>query len=326
MARPTNKSKTLVVGARGSPLSVAQTKLVIASLKRLRPDLNIILKTIKTSGDSPASILGPGQGDKGLFVREIEEALLNSQIDLAVHSAKDLPFQLPQGLTLGPAPERGNAFDLLVSRDNHTLKTLPKGSKVGTSSPRRQALLLNFRRDLTIVPIRGNVATRLDKIGQIADAIILAAAAVSRLEGLNCAQSYQIPPEIMLPAPGQGQLALEIRADDQQLLSYLAPLNHHLSSLAMTAERAFMGRLGAGCHAPAAAWARDEGHELIIDAIASDPQGVQVLRCQKACPLSSGLTGAGDLGNMAADYLLDCGASVLCQGQNPPPKAHKDAQ
>jgi hydroxymethylbilane synthase len=294
------------------------------AIQRLSPALKPVLKTIKTSGDSPQSRFGPGQGDKGLFVKEIEEALLAGEIDLAVHSAKDLPTNLAQGLTLGPVPPRAPAGDLLFSLAGWTLQSLPQGARVGTSSLRRRALLLSARADLSIVPIRGNVATRLKKIGTEVEAVVVAAAAVARLEelhqleGLETASFVEIPPEIMLPAPGQGLLALEIRPD-LQIQNALAGLEDFSASLAFSAERAFMVHLGAGCHIPAAAWARLEDGSLVINALAASADGKKVLKTPlMKTDLSSDTAvsrqKAAELGHLAAEKLLQSGAAQLFSG------------
>jgi hydroxymethylbilane synthase len=213
------------------------------------------LLAIKTRGDRLRQIPLAGAGDKGLFVREIEDALLESRADLAVHSLKDVPVELRDGLTLGPVPRRGDEKDVLVSFAFAGLSALPAGARVGTSSPRREVQLLARRPDLVILPLRGNLDTRLRKLeaGEC-DAAVLAAAGLDRL-GLLVPHRESLDPPAFLPAPGQGALGLEFRADREDLPPLLAFLNHEPSRLRAEAERAFLAGLGLGCQAPAAAWA-----------------------------------------------------------------------
>jgi hydroxymethylbilane synthase len=255
---------TIKVGARGSNLSRTQTMLVIESLERLNPNLKFEFLPITTSGDDPYSKPIGSQGLKGLFVKEIESALLNRQIDLAVHSAKDLTSELPDGLTLGPCIKRVEPWDVMIFGAKQSLCTLPKEAKIGTSSLRRQAFLKAYRRDLIISPLRGNVETRLKKVGINFSAIVLAKAGLIRLNKELTYPAEDIPQEIMLPSPGQGQLALEHRRDDERLIRILNPLNHQPSALAFEAERSFMHRLGIGCSEPVAALCQIKPNGLLM--------------------------------------------------------------
>lgn len=308
----------MTVGARGSPLSIVQVKSVLEPLEKLFPNLSFIFKPIKTSGDSPESVLGSGEGLKGLFVKEIEEALLTGEIDLAVHSAKDAPYRLPEGLALAAAPLRAPAGDALVSLKGYSLISLPLGSRVGTSSLRRRAQLAAYRPDLNICPVRGNVETRIEKTREEFLAVVLAQAALYRL-GLPFQVGFEpIAPNVVLPAPGQGLLALELRAEDQFVQKLTAPLGHYQSDLALKAERAFMGRLGAGCAAPAAAWARFESDSFIMSALVASLDGRAVIKNRsKASKISP--EAVEELGSrLAEDILSRGGEAIIKQCQNNP--------
>ena len=293
----------LVVGARGSPLSRAQAMTVIETIKSLNPSLSVEFQAIKTAGDDQRVDLAAGGGPKGLFVKEIEAALLDGRIDLAIHSAKDMPFQLPQGLVLGPTPKRAPAGDLLCCAGDCDLDSLPPGARLGTSGVRRKAFLLFKRPDLAISPLRGNVATRLSKMRSSLDATIIAAAAAERLPDLKLGRFSPIPVEILPPAPGQGALALELREEDERVLRLIEPLGDLPSSLALSAERAFSGRLNAGCQVPAAAWARILGQKLVMLVALAHPEGESVASLSLDCP-ASGAAAAEALGRLAAEKLL----------------------
>jgi hydroxymethylbilane synthase len=230
---------------------------VIAQLQELSPETTFVFQAVKTSGDDPTSRPYGSSGVKGLFVKEIESALLSGQIDLAVHSAKDMTSLLPDGLVVSPAGERDDPGDVLVSGPNLPLDQLPAGTVVGTSSLRRSAFLQLCRPDLVILPVRGNIETRIKKIGRECSAVILAKAALNRLDVQSFlpadAGVFDIPLDVMAPAPGQGQLALERRDDDSFAESLAARLERLPAALALAAERAFMSRLGLGCTAPVAA-------------------------------------------------------------------------
>ena len=302
-------SKTaLKIGARSSPLSQTQTGLVKDALLAFHPGLEAELVPIKTTGDiildTPLSRIG-GQG---LFVKEIEEALLAGAIDMAVHSAKDLPSSLPGGLILGAVMNRADCRDVLVSGRSSGLDDLPRGARVGTSGLRRQAQLLARRPDLKIIPVRGNVGTRLAKVGPEAEAVILAAAGLDRL-GLAPPGARRLEPAEMLPAAGQGVLALEIRQGDARLAELIRPLHHNPTGLTLAAERGFLEALGGGCQVPAAALARLEGDELRLEALIADPAGERIIRGRKAAPAAGS---AADLGRaLAAELLARGGADIL---------------
>ncbi len=267
--------KALRLGTRGSGLALLQTEEVIQQLRQLHPNREFTVETLKTQGDvaaeAPFSTLG-----RGIFVKEIELALLKDGIDMAVHSLKDLPTILPQGLTIAAVCRRLDARDVLVNRWNHTLQQLPPGARIGTSSPRRVAQLKATRPDLEALPIRGNVDTRLRKAkGPDYDGVILAAAGVMRL-GLQEQVAEFLAPEQFVPAPGQGALAVEAREEDYDIISLLGDLDHGPTRRAITAERAFLESLGGGCQMPVGAYARVDGETLVLTAFISSLDGSDV--------------------------------------------------
>ena len=238
------------IGTRGSLLALRQSETVASELRKGCPDLKFSLVRIRTRGDRFPEASFLEIGEKGLFVKEIEDSLLREDIDLAVHSMKDLPTELPSGLCLGAVTSREDPRDCLLSRDGLSLEELPAAAVVGTSSLRRQAQLKSFRSDLQIKPLRGNLDTRIRKLNTGEwDAILLAAAGLHRL-GLQDLITQYLPPEICLPSAGQGCLGLELRVSDQGLREILRPLNDEESASAALAERAFLRRLGGGCQVP----------------------------------------------------------------------------
>jgi hydroxymethylbilane synthase len=296
--------KVIRIGTRGSALALTQTEWVKRRLEEHDPGLRVEIIRIKTSGDR--FLTGPVPLGKGIFVKEIEEALLEKKIDLAVHSMKDLPTETTPGLTIAAAPEREDTRDVLVARAPGGLKDLPRGARVGTGSLRRRAQLLHQRPDLSIEPIRGNVDTRLKKMdaGEI-DGLIMAAAGLRRL-GLSERINEYLAPEICLPAPAQGALALQTRENDSAV-DTVAFLSHAPTMLEVTAERALLERLGGGCQLPIGARAWIEGDTLKLAAMVADPDGRKVLRQEHAGPRKS----AERLGIELADRLLELGAGKL---------------
>ncbi|MFO7172204.1 MAG: hydroxymethylbilane synthase [Bacillota bacterium] len=263
--------KTVRVATRGSLLALSQTRWVVARLEALHPGVRFAIEIYRTQGDrtQAAGIPLSQVGGKGLFTKELEEALLDGRADLAVHSLKDMPTELPPGLTLGCIPEREDPRDVVITRDGTPLAGLPPGAVVGTSSLRRLAQLRRLRPDLEYRPVRGNVDTRLRKLaeGQY-DALVMAAAGLHRAGFAGRITEY-LDPGVVLPAVGQGALALEIRAGDEEMARLLAPLHHLPTALAVRAERAFMARItreaqavagleAAAPPAPGAAAGRDE--------------------------------------------------------------------
>ena len=270
-----NPSRPLRVGTRGSGLALLQTEEVLQQLRQLHPTLQFAVETVKTQGDiaaeAPLATLG-----RGIFVKEIERALIESEIDMAVHSLKDLPTDSCQGLTIGAICRRLDARDVLVNRWDLPINELSAGARIGTSSPRRVAQLKATRPDLETLPIRGNVDTRLRKArGYDYDGVILAAAGVLRL-GLQEQVAEFLSPEQFVPAPGQGALAVQVRQEDYDILSTLEDLNHSPTKRAITAERAFLESLGGGCQTPVGAYAQVDGDTLVLTAFISSPDGSAV--------------------------------------------------
>jgi len=240
----------LRIGTRASQLALTQTGMMAAAIAAATPGVSCELVHITTTGDVRRTESLPDIGGKGLFTQELEDALLAGDIDLAVHSLKDLPVALPDGLCVGAIPERAPAADALISASGAPLAELPVGAVVGTSSPRRAAQLLEARPDLSIAPIRGNLDTRLRKLvdGNY-DAIVLAMAGLVRL-GLADRVTQALPWDVMLPAPGQGALGIETRIDDARVAGLLAPIHHEATAQCVTAERGVLDALGGGCSLP----------------------------------------------------------------------------
>ncbi|MDQ7029772.1 MAG: hydroxymethylbilane synthase [Ardenticatenia bacterium] len=243
-------AQRLRVGTRGSALALAQARQVIAALRALDPTLRAEEVIVQTSGDRSSASLRD-IGGQGAFTRELEVALLDGRVDVAVHSLKDLPSSLPEGLVVAATPPREDPRDVLVPRTAADVTTLPPGARVGTGSLRRRAQLLALRPDLRVADIRGNVDTRLRKLeAGTYDALVLAAAGLRRLGRTDLVERYALPLELMVPAPAQGILGLECRADDLDTVALLRRLNHAPTFAAAAAERALLRRLGAGCRLP----------------------------------------------------------------------------
>ncbi|MDA8324699.1 MAG: hydroxymethylbilane synthase [Nitrospiraceae bacterium] len=273
------KKKKLVIGTRGSLLALWQARWVQAELLKLDPTLDVELNIIKTTGDKILDVPLAKVGGKGLFVKEIEEALIAGRADIAVHSMKDVPTELPCELHLAAICRRENPGDALVSKNGTRFEGLPRGAHLGTSSLRRACQLLRARPDLKVSSLRGNLDTRLRKLDQgDYDAVVLAVAGMKRL-GFEGRITEIIPPEIMLPAIGQGAVGIECRRDDPLINRLVGCLNHEETSVAVSAERAFLLRLEGGCQVPIAAYARlVEGGGLRIDGLVGDPSGSEVVR------------------------------------------------
>jgi len=270
--------KVVRIGTRGSPLAVWQAEWVRSRLHALYPQYETELVKIKTTGDKILDVPLAQVGGKGLFVKEIETALLEGRVDLAVHSMKDMPAEIPQGLCISAMPERENPLDVLISRNGHPFKDLPKGARLGSSSLRRGAQVRHIRPDLTVHPLRGNLDTRIRKLKtEDLDAIIVAAAGVKRL-GLKAYITEYLPEAIMLPAIGQGALAIETRDDDDSTLRLIAPLDHRETRLAVICERALLARLEGGCQVPIAGRAKIVGDELELTGLVAEVDGSVLLR------------------------------------------------
>ncbi len=294
----------LRLGTRASPLARWQAEWVSARLKELGVDVEMV--HIATQGDVKTGPLGQ-IGGQGLFTKEIQRSLLDGQVDLAVHSLKDLPTEPVDGLVLAVVPERESTADAFVCANVSTLRDLPQGARVGTGSLRRRTQILHFRPDLRVLEIRGNVDTRLRKLDDgDYDAIILAEAGLTRL-GLTSRIASLIPQEQMLPAVGQGALGIETRADDVSTRKLLEPLNHLPTHQAVIAERSLLATLRGGCMAPIGAYGRVEAGQLKLDGVVLSGDGAQRITATAASPA----TAAVDLGRLVAESLLAQGAAEL---------------
>lgn len=295
------------VGTRGSRLALIQTELTLALLRKARPDVDFQVITVTTQGDARPTAPLAGMG-LGVFVTEIERRLAAGEIDLAVHSLKDLPTALPAGMALGAVLERTDPRDVLVSHLGATLDEFPAGARIGTSSPRRTAQIAARRPDLRIVPIRGNVETRLRKAaGAECDGTILAAAGLLRMDLADLVTEYLSPQEFV-PPPGQGALAVEIRADDPQMQDLVAPANHPATAAAVAAERAFLQALGGGCQVPVGAYAATTAHHnLALTVFIGAPDGSASYRAT----VSGAASAPADLAAAAWEQLRQQGAAAL---------------
>jgi len=266
------------VGTRGSELALTQTGHVVDALNDANPDVQFEVVIIKTTGDKDQRLDLAALG-VGVFVRELETALIDRRIDLAVHSLKDMPSTLPAEFALAAVPYREDPRDAFISRNGETLEELPAGKRVGTGSVRRQALLLSLRPDLKVEPLRGNVPTRLAKLDDPdgPDAVILAAAGLNRL-GLQDRITQHLSCSNFVAAVGQGALALETRVEDAATIKIAAKLNHEQTLLEVTAERAFLDEIGGGCSASVSAHAKIRGDRLEFSAFASTPDGKTIIR------------------------------------------------
>ncbi|HKT35893.1 MAG TPA: hydroxymethylbilane synthase [Nitrospira sp.] len=301
------KRSTLVLGTRGSKLAVHQSEWVQARMQELAPHVTVALRRIQTSGDKILDVPLAKIGGKGLFVKEIEEALLSGEIDLAVHSMKDLPTELPAGLDLLCIPSREDARDALISRNGKRFKDLPAGARVGTSSLRRQAQLLQARPDLSIGMLRGNLDTRLRKLreGRF-DAVVLAAAGLRRL-GWEGEITEYLAPEISLPAIGQGALGVEGRRDDVFVRELLSGLEHEPTRTTVMAERALLHRLQGGCQVPIAAHATLHGSEIVLEGLVASVDGKEVIRDRVKGPVDD----PHSMGIQLAERLLSRGGDRI---------------
>ncbi|MFP4446640.1 MAG: hydroxymethylbilane synthase [Desulfosudaceae bacterium] len=301
--------KTIIIGTRGSKLALCQAEWVRDRLRETAPDHSFELRVIKTRGDKILDTPLAKIGGKGLFVKEIEEALLNGGIDLAVHSMKDMPSEIPAGLCVGAVPPRETPCDALISRGHIPFADLPAGARVGTSSLRRASQLSHLRPDITIVPLRGNIDTRLGKLetGEM-DAIILAAAGLTRL-GLADRITEYLDRGVMLPAVAQGALCVEIRSADERITPLVDFLNHAASRTTATAERAFLHRLEGGCQVPIAGLAALEDGTVVLEGLVADVDGTTMIRDRVSGPADT----AAELGVELADRLLAAGGREILE-------------
>lgn len=298
----------LRVGTRGSELALTQTRKVMAALSQKIPALQIKIEIIRTKGDIVTNVPLAKIGDRGLFIKDIEEALLEDRIDFAVHSMKDVPSEIPPGLVLAATTERLDPRDALISRGVNRLDDLPKNGTVATGSLRRRSQVLALRPDLQVEDLRGNVNTRLRKFDESSwDAVILAGAGLERLE-LSHRISARIPTKIMLPAVGQGALALEARAEDRQVLEWLSELQHSETANAVVAERAFLGRLEGGCQVPIGALGTIQGNKVELEGFIGTTDGRRTMRRSGEASVAE----AGELGlALAEEILAEGGRDIL---------------
>ena len=268
----------LVVGTRGSNLALVQTNWVVDQLKKENPGVEFEVKIIKTKGDLIKDLPLDKIGDKGLFVKEIEKSLLDGEIDMAVHSMKDMPSYLPEGLKFAHSPKREDPRDALIFKEGYkSLDDLPQGARIGTGSKRRKYQLLKHRPDLEIVPIRGNIETRIKKIEtEKLDGVVLAASGLRRA-GLDDKIDYYIPTDIMLPAPAQGILALEIREHDKETEKIIDSIKDDITKIQIDAERGFLIGVNGSCHIPMGAYCEIEGEKITLTGLYGDGEGKKIV-------------------------------------------------
>ena len=297
--------RKIIVGSRQSALALTQTNWVIEKLKSFGLPFEFEVKKIVTKGDKILDVTLSKVGGKGLFVKEIEQALLDGEIDMAVHSMKDMPAELPEGLLIGCVPKRVDVRDVLISEEGKTLAELPEGSIVGTSSLRRAAQLKAQRPDLAIKPIRGNIDTRIRKLKEEDfSAIILAAAGLERMQWKGEITEF-LPVEYSLPAVGQGALGIECRGADAEVRDLLARLHDEATGQAVEAERAFLRTIEGSCQVPVAAYAAVENDTITLTGLVADPDGTTVLK-----ETISGRD-AEEMGRMLAIRLKEQGAAEI---------------
>lgn len=304
--------KNIIIGTRGSQLALWQANFIKSEIERLFPDISVELNIIKTTGDRITDRPLAMVGGKGLFVKEIESALLNNDIDLAVHSMKDMPGKLPEGLVIGAIPKRENPFDVLISKDKKRLIDYEKGAKIGTSSLRRASQIKHIRPDVTIESIRGNLDTRIKKLksGEY-DAIVLAAAGLRRLGQENQITEY-IDESVMIPAVGQGALCIETRANDADIAQVMEKLDHTDTRICVTGERAFLKQIEGSCHIPVACFGKIVDNEVVFTAVVASEDGKELIKEQIVSPMNT----VEKAGHSLADRLLEKGGKKILEQLN----------
>tara|TARA_Y100001960_G_scaffold49848_1_gene50557 strand:- start:5347 stop:6276 length:930 start_codon:yes stop_codon:yes gene_type:complete len=304
--------RKIIIGSRGSPLALWQANWVKGLLLENHFDLAVDIKIIKTSGDKIQNMPLAKIGGKGLFVKEIEEGLLRQEVDFAVHSMKDMPISFPMNLCIACVTKRENPFDALISRNGVNLADLPKGAKIGTGSLRRISQLMNYRPDLEMVPLRGNLETRLKKLEMEGlDAIILAAAGLIRM-GWSDRITEFISPEILLPAMGQGAVGIETRKNDVDNQILLADIDDEDTHYALDAERALVSQLQGGCNVPIGAFATLDQDQITLTGLVASLDG-KTLYKKKLTDLK---TNASALGRKIGDELIGMGGNRIMQEIN----------
>ncbi|MZG30303.1 MAG: hydroxymethylbilane synthase [Nitrospinae bacterium] len=301
------ESRKIKIGSRGSPLALWQANWIKDQLESLHPEIPVEIIIIKTSGDKIQDVPLAKIGGKGLFVKELEESMLNKEIDFAVHSMKDMPIKFPFALCIAAVTKRENPFDALISKNNIQLADLPKGARVGTGSLRRISQLLHYRPDLDLVPLRGNLETRIKKLDtEGLDAIILAAAGLIRM-GWEDKISEIISPDILLPAMGQGAVGIEARKHDVDNHILLAEMDDEDTHLALDAERAVVTQLEGGCNVPIGAFATIEDNEMTLKGLVASLDGKTVYKSESKGNKVDGKALGRELGNR----LLEMGGDKI---------------
>ena len=303
------KSHKIIIGSRGSQLALWQANWVKSQLENLHSNADISIRVITTSGDKIKDVPLSKIGGKGLFVKEIEEALLAKEIDLAVHSMKDVPIEIPPELEISIITKRENPLDALISNNGKKLADLPQGAAIGTSSLRRSSQLLKYRNDFKIHPLRGNVDTRLKKVAEGKhDAILLASAGLNRL-GWSDRITEEISHEIILPAMGQGALGIETRLDDTKVYDFISSLNHEQTHSEVSAERALVGKLDGGCQVPIGSYAKIEDNLITLKGLVASLDGKIIHKSEIVGPIDDAINIGQDLG----DELLRMGANEILE-------------
>lgn len=303
------KSHKIIIGSRGSQLALWQANWVKSQLENLHGNADISIRVITTSGDKIKDVPLSKIGGKGLFVKEIEEALLAKEIDLAVHSMKDVPIEIPSQLEISIITKRENPLDALISKNGKKLADLPQGATIGTSSLRRSSQLLNHRNDFKIHPLRGNVDTRLKKVEEGKyDAILLASAGLNRL-GWSNRITEEISHEIIIPAMGQGALGIETRLGDTKTYNFISSLNHEQTNYEVSAERALVGKLDGGCQVPIGAYAKIEDNLITLKGLVASLDGKIIHKSEIVGPIDDAINIGQDLG----EELLKMGANEILE-------------
>ena len=303
------KSHKIIIGSRGSQLALWQANWVKSQLENLHGNADISIRVITTSGDKIKDVPLSKIGGKGLFVKEIEEALLAKEIDLAVHSMKDVPIEIPSQLEISIITKRENPLDALISKNGKKLADLPQGATIGTSSLRRSSQLLNHRNDFKIHPLRGNVDTRLKKVEEGKyDAILLASAGLNRL-GWSNRITEEISHEIIIPAMGQGALGIETRLGDTKTYNFISSLNHEQTNYEVSAERALVSKLDGGCQVPIGAYAKIEGNLITLKGLVASLDGKIIHKSEIVGPIDDAINIGQDLG----EELLKMGANEILE-------------
>jgi len=303
------KSHKIIIGSRGSQLALWQANWVKSQLENLHGNADISIRVITTSGDKIKDVPLSKIGGKGLFVKEIEEALLAKEIDLAVHSMKDVPIEIPSQLEISIITKRENPLDAQISKNGKKLADLPQGATIGTSSLRRSSQLLNYRNDFKIHPLRGNVDTRLKKVEEGKyDAILLASAGLNRL-GWSNRITEEISHEIIIPAMGQGALGIETRLGDSKTYNFISSLNHEQTNYEVSAERALVGKLDGGCQVPIGAYAKTEDNLITLKGLVASLDGKIIHKSEIVGPIDDAINIGQDLG----EELLKMGANEILE-------------